>query len=226
MSKFVFVLDYDGTLINNTKAHFQKMNLALSSMGLKPVDEVFLQKVWGDRFVNIVKLLLEESTGETPSASLIHDFIYHEKQVPQEEARIDEELLEALKSVKADGHYLTILTNRTRDSLLEETKKIWEKLGIFDLIQTSDQSQFHKPDGKVFRGVFSFAKVKEVDKIMYFGDTVYDWAAAETAEEKVTFVGVVSGATKVSEFYKLGVSEVLDIKGISEYLNQRIYLNI
>ena len=226
--KIIISLDFDGTIVPSTPSGFHKMQECLNMRGLPSISEADLQKVWGKKFTDVVRFILKKVG--VPDYQLdeeIAAFLEIEKSIT-ETVSISEEMVILLQKIKDSKHLTALITSRNKQDLEHGVKDFGVSLDYFDYIQTSDQSEYHKPDGRVFNPLFKWAEEKGVEhkNIIYCGDTLYDWGAAVSAKPPIQFIGVVSGVATASDFFAAGVTEVArGPNGLAEYLDLKYLSN-
>lgn len=215
----LLAFDFDGTLVDSTYASISKVEKVLSKLGLPQVNPQFIVEHWGLPFKELAGVIVKKAGG---NALHLDEFLRIEKGWPDNYPPADSRLLESLRTLKKRGYYLAIVSSRKRESLLTVAPSVGIDLRIFHFIQTACDSQYHKPDPRALGPVLRFAAEKELKAkdLIYFGDTVlFDCAAAVGCPEPIPFVGVVSGISKPSDFFKAGAQDVVMFPaGLGEYL--------
>ena len=221
MKKKLACFDLDGTLLPNTYSGFNKVQDILFKMGLPPADSELIRKSWGKPFLELAQIACR-SAG---AAERHPEFLEIEKKIGQKYINFCPILPGILKRVKKSA-YLAIITSRDRKSFDEISKISNLHPSLFEFVQTLEDSEFKKPDPRVFSELLRWAESLNLhhSDITYFGDTVnYDLAAVQ-GHHKINFVGVCSGASLPHEFLSAGVADIVHgTNGLSEYLDQ-IYL--
>ena len=207
--KKFFLFDLDGTLLNNTRLGFARVNKNLDLLGLPPIDENFLRQHWGMPAKDLWQLICLEigATEEQQKAFQTSD-LYLAK-TREHSPELSTELINAITSLKHFGLFTGILTSRTGLSLEAVVEQTGLPLEIFDYVQTITHFPHHKPSGRVFGPAINWARVRALTpkNIVYFGDTVnYDYAATLNSEPPLDFVGVASGVNTYDEFLAAGLT--------------------
>ena len=215
MEKQVFIFDLDGTLLDTTGIGFRKVNLNLERLGLSPVSQDFLRSHWGKCAKDLFKIVCEKVGA---SEEQFEDFCRHDKTMMQEYF-IDPNLMPALIRLQASGAVLGMLTSRTAESVARLATRVELDLQIFDFLQTKDDHDWQKPDGRVFDPLLDWATAEgiEPEEIVYFGDTVnYDLAATRDARIPISFIAVASGVNTREEFSAQGLRPCMIIDGCED----------
>ncbi len=122
------------------------------------------------------------------------------------DAKLIDGSLDVVRELKARGFKTAILTNNGRSAVDLILSKI-PMSGLFDLIQTRNESPSPKPYPD---GLLSVVKKLGVgiDEAVYVGDARIDAAAATRAG--IEFWGVATGETSKDELFKAGAHRVFD----------------
>lgn len=202
----MFAFDLDGTLVPN---NMLKINSILTEMHLPEADPEVIRTHWGEPYYELISKIME-SIGHPESVEL---FMEEEKK-HKNTLKIGCELLMLLGIAKNNGHYLSLVTNRTRESTLSFSREIGLDLNVFHLIITSDCG-YQKPDGRMFREVFYLTTQQACSSGLFFGDTIkYDLLGCRNANKlylgELNFVAVESGVDSASDFLKYGVTDIVE----------------
>jgi len=205
------ILDVDDTLISTSNEAFNNLNRTAEVLGIRKITKEEFLKYWGhttekmvsEHWPNLVMKKFRKAYNSVAYNNIYPLF---------EGAR---ETLEYLK----DKYVLGILTSRSKTSLPKRFSQVNLSLDYFKFIQTEDDTEFHKPNPKVFGPIlkkFNDIGIKN-EEILYVGDHVFDAQAA--LSNNIKFVGVLTGTTKKEDFINAGVKEsnilnsIKDLKG-------------
>lgn len=105
-----------------------------------------------------------------------------------------------LKRLKQAGLRLGIITATTRYSFEHDLKLHKIPAKLLDYTQTGDDTDFHKPDPRVFERTKAWLKEKGIKpgEVLYIGDGLHDMKAAVGAG--FNFLGVQTGLVTADEF--------------------------
>lgn len=224
--KKILAFDLDGTLIDNTRVSFRRINEVLVELGLGPIPEERLKEFWGKKVKKLFHLVCKEVGANKKQRKEIEAMDM--EIFSRLEFEVSTDVLYALRALKEKGALIALVTSRSSKNL----KKLAEKSGLsddglstlFDFIQTADSYRHRKPDGRVFRPLLKWAHSQgmSASDIVYFGDTVeYDLEATKSSKPKIDFVGIASGLNTKEDFIKGGVDQN---KIISKFENLAKYL--
>lgn len=218
----ILAFDLDGTAIDSTFPGFQKVQTVLGMVGLPPADEEVIRRAWGKKFRDVVSVIVQSVGGNAQDEQefirlehMLDDIIIFNDRLPW--------VLDQLRH----QHYLAIITSRTRKSFDKIASRVNFDIGSFSFIQTLDDCPHSKPDPEVMAPLIDWANRLYIPQqnITFFGDTVhYDYAAVKNYPD-IRFVGIVSGATKPSEFLSAGVHDIIHgVPRLPEFL-EAAFLN-
>jgi HAD superfamily hydrolase (TIGR01662 family) len=188
------LIDIDDTLCLTEEACFNLENEVAVSMGFSPMTRAIHQKNWGKA---LEFAILERIPGIDADEFM--------KRVEQAIANkvysgaldtISEENLHALEILKKVGIKLAIVTSRSfveAKHLLQETHPI---NNLIDAFYHKDNSEFLKPDPRVFNQAFIKFNVKP-EECVYLGDAINDAIAAKAAG--MHFIAVLESGLKTKE---------------------------
>ncbi|MDX9913456.1 MAG: HAD hydrolase-like protein [Candidatus Moranbacteria bacterium] len=121
-------------------------------------------------------------------------------------------VIQALESISTKIP-ISIITNRENHTLFEILEELQVDTGLFEKIQSSDDTDYDKPHPRVFDDFLIRYKAKEM---LYVGDHhEADYRAAHGAG--IHFVGVLSGGISTrKDFLNAGVSENMILDSIAD----------
>lgn len=211
-TKKVMLFDLDDTLVVTYKIRRYALIEAGKrfyglDISLEQVDEVY-GLPWYD--------LLKKIYGEPESPEVMSQrFLTLLPKYPKEYQPGFQELI---STMKAKSCITGIITASGTDLIESDMKSMNFPRESFDLIQSADDSKYHKPDGRVFDPALEFLQKKfklTEDDVMYVGDSLSDKEAARDAG--IDFVGVATGTTKREELEKGGTrvfESLLELKNV------------
>jgi HAD superfamily hydrolase (TIGR01549 family) len=190
----VVALDWDGTVVNSVPYKLKQNQAIAAEFGKQlSVDEVRI--IWNraQGFPDLMKLL----TGSDDMEAIM-EVVHRDYDNPDYAKREFPFAKEALRSIRELGFRLALLTSATREILeLDEQTLDLKCADYFDYVQTADDSEYKKPDGRVFVPLVNAMNV-EPGRVVYIGDEMKDGLAARSAD--VNFIGVQTGMASQDEF--------------------------
>ncbi len=119
-----------------------------------------------------------------------------------------------LEGLKNSGKSLGIITATNRQNLAYDMLSLNIPLDLFSYTQTFDETDYHKPDPKVFEPVFYWAAKNNIkqNEIIYIGDGLIDMQAAMSAG--LEFIGVQTGLYTSADFSRHGAKSVSNISDL------------
>lgn len=200
------IFDFDDTLVNT----FETKALALQQTAREVYDyELAIEKIkthWGKPYHEMLLLLFEGVTDDLND--ILKNFEDIREHFPSQLFDNVKETVEQLKEEVVLG----IVTSTSKQLILSDLALIDLSPDNFFYIQTFEDTDFHKPDPKVFEPMFEKLKTKSISKeeIVYVGDGIKDFYAARDAG--LQFYGVANAITSKEKFEKEGAHVLSDIK--------------
>lgn len=113
--------------------------------------------------------------------------------------------------LKNDGKSIGIVSATYLNILTDDFKRLEIPIESLDYIQTAENSNYHKPNPKVFEPMFSWASMNNIkkDEILYIGDSLFDVQATQKAA--LNFLGVETGLLTAEKFTELGADSIKDL---------------
>ena len=197
----VVLFDHDDTLVGTIKAKWAQHKFIARTFYGKQLSDEELRTHWGKPFVLLLKLLY--NTDHTDIAMFYN--IATRSDFPKILFR---NTIKTLCSLQKLGKKLGLVTATTRDSLNHDFQTLGIPSQLFDLIQTQEDTAFHKPDPRVFEPVLKWLAKQDIkpQEVLYVGDQLNDMFAAE--HSGFGFIGVGTGLTSVQEFAKHNITAV------------------
>ncbi len=123
-------------------------------------------------------------------------------------------LADSLQGYHLRNTILAILTSRDRESLERRLAEAGINKDLFEIIQGLNDSEFTKPDPRVFDQMIDEYLAPlgiSISEILFVGDIIIsDWDAARNHNPQIPFVGITGGDRGVvsrEEFVAAGVPE-------------------
>ncbi len=200
------IIDFDDTLSLTEKACFKIENQIAKKMGFLPMTHEAHLKNWGTPLREAIKQRVPGINADEFMARL-------EKTLPEFISKNETDIItdvnfEVLNKLKGLGLKLAILTSRTLGEvrhLIHEDHPLSKKLDAF---YHKDNSEYMKPDPRVFNKVLEEFKVKPSEAI-YIGDSLGDAISAKKAG--LHFIALMESKIKTRDDFKgLGVDFFAD----------------
>ncbi len=195
ISKYkAIIFDFDETLVKSYSVKWsQHQAVAKKFYGVNLTEET-IRKYWGMPFEEMIGLFYEhKDTVENMMKSYFSlDYLYRKHPY--------EDTIKVLNFLHDNHYFLGLVTSMTRESVVDDMNESEMPYDKFDLIQGSTDSEFHKPDPRVFDGLISQLVKLDIKKeeALYVGDDIRDMQAARGAG--IGFVAVPNGLTTRKEF--------------------------
>lgn len=197
------ILDCDGVMLDSVDRSILQHQRFARHKGYRVPSYNRLRQLWGLPWSRVIKTIWPQiDTDEFMdefvkfSTSIWHPFIPG--------------VLDSLMKLKKTGLVLSLLTSREQETLFWHLDDMDISSDMFLYIRTHNENNFERPDPRIFQTTIEqFRRVNIFKReIIYVGDTLHDFQAAQAAQIK--FIGVLTGAAMKQEFEKAGVQDILD----------------
>lgn len=120
-----------------------------------------------------------------------------------------DDALDSVMSLVNNGIAVGVLTSADRALVVDDLIKFGFPVEQFVFVQTSEDTDVHKPDPDVFLPSIRMLKSHgiSVSETLYVGDHINDFLAARDAS--IEFLAVTTGLTTASEFTDAGAQNVV-----------------
>lgn len=207
------LLDFDDTCVKTIEPiwRFHKF-IAKTYYSKKLVDEE-LHAHWGKPLHELVKHVYGTNDHEAA-----FEFIHKHKNDKEYYKTFFEGVPDLLSKI-ARQKSLALITAHVRKFLDMEFEYLDFDSSVFDYIQTSDQTTYHKPDPRVFEPAIQWLQSQKIlpSGALYVGDSFRDHEAAVKAG--MQFVGVTTGLTTSKDFKKAGIHSINNLLDLGDYLS-------
>ena len=205
MAKYNVVLfDIDDVLLKTSKVKWAQHKFVAKKYYNIDLTDATLGEHWGKPFHRMIEQLYEQA--DTPD-NMAQNFARHELEFRKE---LMPDTLATLKTLHKTGVAMGLITSMRWEIAKIEIELLRLPLGYFAVVQGCDESEFHKPDPRVFDPALqTLAKLGYQDrtKIVYIGDAPGDFAAAHGAG--LDFIGVATGLTTAQALRAAGAKRVV-----------------
>lgn len=187
-------LDFDDTLAMTEEATFQMENETARRMGYPPMTREAHKKNWGKP---LEEAIVERFPGINPEEFMRKLYEAHQRYIT--EGKIDvisDENLRFLDKLLESGKKLAILTSRSFQEVEHLLSKDHHLAKRIDKFYHKDNSEFLKPDPRVFAKMLSDFAVSPRETV-YLGDAITDAIAAKSAN--LHFIAILESGIRTKE---------------------------
>lgn len=204
----IVLFDHDDTLVGTIKAKWAQHKFIAERFYGKKLKDEELHMHWGKPLTVLISKLYE--TDHIDMAMSYN--IATRSQFPKQ---LFPGTVDTLKSLRKAGKKLGLVTATTLSSLNHDFGTLGISKQLFDYIQTEDDTEFHKPDPRVFEPAKIWLKEQNIKEheVLYVGDHLKDLQAARGSQ--FHFIGVETGLISREEFAK---HESQSVKKLSDLL--------
>lgn len=195
VSKYKAVIfDFDETLVKSYSVKWSQHQAAAKKFYGVNLTEDTIRKYWGMPFEEMIGLFYEH---KDTVANMIKSYFSLNHLYPKYPYG---DAIKVLNFLHDNHYFLGLVTSMTRESVVNDMKESVMPYDKFDLIQGSTDSEFHKPDPRVFDYLISQLMKLNIKKeeALYVGDDIRDLQAARGAG--LEFAAIPNGLTTRKEF--------------------------
>lgn len=180
----VILFDFDDTLVSTREpiwAHHK--HVAKKFYDIDLTDDI-LRKHYGEPFEEFIQNLYEHKDS---AENMIKNYSESREEFPKV---IYDDTLETLERLLKVGLQIGIITATTKEYLMLDLERLKFPYEQMFHLQGADETEFNKPDGRVFEPAFLKTAEMQVPKsqIVYIGDGMKDLLAAQDAG--INFIGI------------------------------------
>ncbi len=192
------IFDYDDTLVKTIESKWDALRETGKHFYNLEIKDSHIKKFWGLPYQEML-------TGVLMNADLFENLNTNYESVRSEFPMLA--FPDALNTINIllEGYKIGILTSSAKKLVIEDLEMLKFPVNKFIKIQTSEDTDVHKPNPKVFEPILEVLKKEGVKKneIIYIGDSTRDFYAAKHAGIK--FYGVTKNrSTPKIEFKTIG----------------------
>ncbi len=204
------IFDHDDTLVGTIGPKWDQHKFVAKKYYGKDLTEAEIRQHWGKPLHELICLLYDTDDAEQAMAYNIE----HHESFPK---MLFAQTIPTLKALKQSGKKVGIITATSRFSFEHDLDLHRIPRELLDFTQTSEDTDFHKPDYRVFEPLIKWLDEQGIapSQVVYVGDGLHDMQAAVDAG--FLFLGVQSGLVSAAEFDAAGASSVPDIAAVSEW---------
>jgi HAD superfamily hydrolase (TIGR01549 family) len=198
------IFDWDNTLVNSFDRLVLWHQEVGRQLGWPPVTEEQIGAAWGKPFEELIQSLWPSH--DSNDFEVAYKQFILDNTIPAIEGAIT--TVDELKK----SFLLGIVTAAPRFEVEHFLAQLGLKKADFFVIQAADESEYHKPDPRVFDSLIILLQKQRIKKweTLYVGDSLSDFYAARYA--CLRFMAVLTGTTRREQFQAagVGVNDILD----------------
>jgi phosphoglycolate phosphatase-like HAD superfamily hydrolase len=204
------LFDYDDTLVQTRSCKYRALRAVASRHYGFELAEREIDRHWGIAYRELFRALFGAVERDLDRAIRFYESLDEEFAItPHSES------LRVLHALVERGP-LGIVTAAGRSIALGQMQRLGFPLARFAVVQTAEDTPFHKPDPRVFEPAITAVERHGVERgaITYVGDSLADFEAARGAG--LRFVGVLRGTTSADAFARAGAVTVASLDELLE----------
>ena len=205
MPRYKAVLfDIDDTILKTREPKWRQHTFVAQKYYGIDLNEAKLRENWGKPFDELTEILYQGA--DTPERRR-SNFIRHELEFPKE---YEPYALETIGALHSAGIALGLMTSMYLEGAMIDLKHLQVPLEYFIVLQGSEATKYHKPDGRVFEPALATLAEHGIRDatIVYVGEALSDFQAAK--DSRLEFIGITQGRVSLEEFKSVGVDKVFN----------------
>ena len=203
----VVALDWDMTVVDSRGKLLQNLAIAHEFGNPLTLDEV--RRHWNES--SDFEDLMARLTNNAPFDEIM-SVVRRDYNNPEYAKQPFDFAVAAIESFRSAGYKTAVVSGVQRELLERDARDLSIPIGdLFDLVQAQDDSEFKKPDPRVFCPLLRHFGITAAS-LLYIGDEEKDFRA--TAAAGAHFIGVETGMSTAAEFDALGASHTKTIEGV------------
>ncbi|MBD3281044.1 HAD-IA family hydrolase [Candidatus Dojkabacteria bacterium] len=209
-AKNFILFDFDDTLVDTFNIKAKAIQSTAKKYYDLPLSIGQIRNAWGTPFKKMFQTLF----GDVDSIEKIIDNYFQQDKLFPSQA-----LPGVFRTIKklAEDNYLGIISSSDSKAIKEDLRAANIPIELFGYLQAADQSEYHKPDPRVFDTFLNHLQDNrlKVNKTYYIGDSRNDYLAAKNTD--VAFIGVRTGLDQGKYFLE---NKVISVGKFSDILDQ------
>lgn len=199
--------DYDDTLVKTIGPKWKQHKCVARTFYNKELTDDELRIHWGKPLNELVCALYDTDDAEL---ALANNYACNEK-YPTE---LFTATVPTLRRLREEGKLVGVITAINRVSFERDLELHRVPIELLAYTQTADDTQYHKPNPKVFDRARVWLSKREIqpERVLYVGDSLRDMRAAVGAG--FNFVGVETGLVAAEEFMAADAVSIPSIAGL------------
>lgn len=208
----IILFDYDDTLVRTKQCKYAAIQAVASRHYGVHLTEETIDDVWGVAYRQLFRSLFGRLDSDLDRVIARYEALDDEFPIQP-----FDDTFPALQKLAARAH-LGIVTSAARAVVQVQLKSLGFPADWFSTIQTADDTEFHKPDPRVFHPTKEHFRKRELDglSITYVGDSLKDHAAAINAGFQ--FFGILRGTTSKQSFATAGAATIDTLDDLHELI--------
>lgn len=204
----LFLFDFDDTLVRTLDRAVDAMIETAKVFYDLDIDKKHILKFWGLPFEEHMKSVFKN----VDSVKNLQENYF--KIRPKHKLEIHDGVFELFDKIKLDNNLLGLVSSASIEMIKKDLEDLNFKRDQLDIILSATDTEFHKPDPRVFNKVFEEFEDMKKENITYVGDNIRDFQAARDAG--LEFYAVLTGVTTREEFLSEGLNESNILETIGE----------
>ncbi len=208
------VLDWDDTVVATKEVKVQQhIFVARERYG---IDLVFEEMAvdWGKPFHELIQKWYRVEGGSLAYQEVLQTVLSYGKDFPKQLFDGAHDIVAAARNA---GLAVGIVTGSPTDDLAHDFENTGFTKKSFDYFQASEDSEFHKPDPRVFDPLKKWLGARAIAPVdvLYIGDSFPDYQASRGAG--FMFLGVETGVVDAQKFRDAGILSISAIGRLLKY---------
>lgn len=201
----VVLFDHDDTLVGTISTKWAEHKFIAKTYYQKDLTDDEIKLHWGKPLEELICLLYGTDDAQQALA-------YNIKHHTEFEKELFAATIPTLKHLKEIGKKVGIVTATSRISFEHDLDHHNVPRELLDYTQTAEDTDFHKPDPRVFKPALGWLKGTRLspEEVLYIGDGLHDMKAALGAG--FNFLGVQTGLIGAEEFQKAKARSISSIE--------------
>lgn len=201
MAKKAIIFDFDDTLVESWPHKWAQHQAVAQRFYNIDLDESTLRKHWGKPSKELVQHFYENRQS---TEQMLKNFHSLDKAYPK---TLISTTTKTLGQLSSSGYVLGIVSNARKESLQHDIDSLRLRRTCFDFIHAYEDTHAYKPDPRAFNRAKIELRTRDIEHVIYVGDSLIDLEASRSAG--IPFIGVTSGLTSKQEFLQAGAVRVI-----------------
>lgn len=202
------LFDHDDTFVGTIAACWELDKHVARTWYNKELTEDELRKHWSKPLKEMVSIIFETTDVDTAMKRIMTCYPdYPKKLLPG--------VLVLVHAIKTHNLKVGIVTSTAEKTITHDFEAVSLDKTLFDHFQTQEDTDFHKPDPRVFAPTISWLSTQGIkpSEVLYIGDGLHDGQAAVATGFQ--FIGVETGLATAADFAQKGFVSVPNLTSIT-----------